>query len=63
MIQKSIRDTPREGRRGTHPDDKEMIEIQPQDEADTPLSCAHASEKVLGRDWDTPEDDETWSSL
>ena len=33
------------------------------DSASKAIECMYASEQVLARDWDLPEEDEAWASL
>lgn len=39
------------------------IEIRPMDEVNMKMMSAFASEKVLGKDWNTKEEEKAWKNL
>lgn len=63
VIPKSIRDMFGTGTKVAFPAYEDRIEIRPLEEIDDALSCAHASEKVLAKDWLSKEEDEAWKNL
>jgi AbrB family looped-hinge helix DNA binding protein len=42
---------------------KDRIEIRPMWVVSEKMASAFASEKALGKDWNTPEEDEAWKNL
>lgn len=42
---------------------KEKIEIVPLSKINEKMETAYASEKVLGKDWNTEQEDEVWKNL
>jgi hypothetical protein len=47
----------------TYASDKTSASIRIEVEEDSSLATMIASEAVLARDWDTPEEDEAWANL
>lgn len=63
VIPRSVRDTFLPGEKVAIIAYDDRIELRPMGAVEEALSCAYASEKVLKRDWQSPDEDEAWKSL
>ena len=41
----------------------DIIELRPMEQVDKSMQTAFSSEKVLAKDWNSKEEDETWKNL